>query len=108
MGEFFHAVRVFAEHLASVQWGWLALALGLHLLRLFTRAVAWRAILRASYPRKSIPLRSVFGSYAVGVGINSIAPARSGDLVKLYLVKHRIEGSRYTTLTPSLVVETMV
>jgi uncharacterized membrane protein YbhN (UPF0104 family) len=41
------------------------------------------------------------------VGINSIAPARAGDVVKLYLVRHRIRGSTYTTLTPTLIAETL-
>ena len=51
--------------------------------------------------------RSVFGAYVAGVGINSIVPARAGDAVKLYLVRHRIEGSSYATLTPTLVMETL-
>jgi len=34
-------------------------------------------------------------------------PARAGDVVKLYLIKHRIPESTYTTLTPTLVVETL-
>jgi uncharacterized membrane protein YbhN (UPF0104 family) len=108
MGDFFHAVGVFFDHLASVHWVYLAIALGLHVLRLVMRAVAWRTILRASYPDEEVPFRSVFGSYVVGVGINSVAPARSGDLVKLYLIKHRIRDSKYTTLAPSLLVETIV
>jgi uncharacterized membrane protein YbhN (UPF0104 family) len=34
-------------------------------------------------------------------------PARGGDVVKLYLVRHRIPGSTYVTLTPTLIVETL-
>jgi uncharacterized membrane protein YbhN (UPF0104 family) len=108
VSEFFDAIRVFFDHLASVEWRYLSIALGLHLLRLAARSVAWQTILRASYPDERVPFRSVFGSYVVGVGINSIAPARSGDLVKLYLIKHRVQNSRYITLAPTLLVETMV
>src|SRR5579871_3460588 len=107
MGAFLHAVRVFGDHLAAVRWQFLALALLLHLTRLALRAVAWRVILRASYPGTRLRYRSVFGAYAAGVGINSIAPARAGDVVKLYLVKHRIEDSSYATLAPTLVAETI-
>jgi uncharacterized membrane protein YbhN (UPF0104 family) len=107
MGAFFHAVRVFFDHLAAVHWLPLAIALALHVLKLVFRAIAWRTILVASYPDTRVRFRSVFGAYIVGVGINSIAPARGGDVVKLYLVKHRIEGSTYATLTPTLVVETI-
>ena len=107
MGEFFHAVRVFGDQLAAVRWQFLAIALGIHLVRLALRAYAWRAILRASYPGSAVRYRSVFGAYLAGVGINSIVPARAGDAVKLYLIRHRIEGSSYATLTPTLVMETL-
>ncbi len=108
MGAFFHAVHVFGDELASVRWQFLALALGLYFLRLCLRVVAWRVILRASYPGVSIRYRSVFGAYLAGVGINSVAPARAGDVVKLYLIKHRIEGASYATLAPTLVAETLL
>src|SRR5207247_11319142 len=48
-----------------------------------------------------------FGAYVAGVGINSRAPARGGDLLKLSLVKHRAEEMRYPTLASTLVVETI-
>jgi uncharacterized membrane protein YbhN (UPF0104 family) len=104
---FFDAVRVFFHHLAAVQWTALGIALALHVLKLVFRAIAWRTILRASYPDAKLKLRSVFGAYVAGVGINSVAPARGGDVVKLYLVKHRIDGGSYATLAPTLVVETI-
>ena len=107
MGDFFHAVGVFGHHLASVQWGFLALALGLQFVRLLFRAYAWRSILVAAYPEDPPRYRSVFGAYVVGVGVNSIVPARAGDAVKLYLIKHRIRGSSYATLTPTLIAETL-
>ncbi len=107
MGEFFHAVHVFGDQLAAVRWQFLAIALGIHLARLALRAYAWRVILRASYPGSGVRYRSVFGAYVAGVGINSIVPARAGDAVKLYLIRHRIEGSSYATLTPTLVMETL-
>ncbi len=107
MGEFLHAFRVFGDHLAAVKWQYLAIALGLHLLKLVFRAIAWRTILSAAYPGKRVGFWSAFGAYVAGVGVNSIAPARGGDLVKLYLIKHRIPESSYATLAPTLLVETI-
>ena len=107
MHEFFHAFKVFGDHLAAVEWRWLAVALGLQFARLFFRAIAWRTILVAAYPEERVRFWSAFGAYVAGVGINSIAPARGGDVVKLYLIKHRIKDSSYATLTPTLVVETL-
>ena len=108
VGEFFHAVRVFFDELASVGWAALAVALGFHLVKLVFRGVAWRNILRASYPEERIPVRPVFGAYAAGVGVNSIVPGRGGDLVKLYLVRHRFPSMTYATLASTLLAETLL
>ena len=108
MHEFFHALDVFFEQLASVGWAALAIALGLHFLKLVLRTIAWRNILVASYPEEPIPWPPVFGAYVAGVGLNSILPGRGGDLVKLYLVRRKIPGTTYTTLGSTLVTETLV
>ena len=47
------------------------------------------------------------GAYFAGTGVNAIAPARAGDVVKLVLVKHELPGATYTTLFPTLIVETI-
>ena len=108
MGEFFHAVKVFFDELAGVGWGALAIALGLHLGKVLLRTVAWRNILRASFPELPIRLPPVCGAYVAGVGINSVLPGRGGDLVKLYLVRHRYPDTTYTTLATTLVAETLL
>jgi uncharacterized membrane protein YbhN (UPF0104 family) len=108
VANFLHAVHIFFDDLASVRWGFLVLALALHFVRLMFRGVAWRAILMASYPGERIRFLTVFGAYVAGVGINSIAPARAGDVVKLYLVKQRMPYASYATLTPTLFTETLL
>jgi len=104
---FVDAFEAFARHLAAVSWTALFFAVVCHVLRLASRVRGWQNILGAAYPGARIRFRSVFGSYLAGVGVNAIAPARAGDAVKLYLAKHRIEGSSYPTLTSTLVVETL-
>jgi glycosyltransferase 2 family protein len=108
VGHFFHAVSVFFHHLAAVRWDLLGIALLCHLVKLLFRSYAWRAIVLAAYPQAKLKLRSAFGAYVAGVGVNSVVPARGGDVVKLYLVKQRIKDSSYATLAPTLVVETML
>ncbi len=107
MHEVIHSAQVFFHHLAAVRWEALGIAVGFHLLRLLVRTVAWRNILAASYPQARVRWRSVFGAYVAGVGVNAVAPARGGDAVKLVLIKRRIEGAAYPTLTATLVVETL-
>ena len=107
MGAFVDAVQVFWHHLSAVRWSPLGIALGFHLLKILARGFAWRNILAAAYPDVPVRRRGVLGAYVAGVGVNAIAPARAGDLVKLYLVRRRIEGSSYATLAPTLIVETL-
>jgi uncharacterized membrane protein YbhN (UPF0104 family) len=85
----------------------LGVGLAFHLARLVCRALAWRNILAASYPAARIKRLPIFGAYVAGVGLNSLAPARAGDVLKLVLTNRRIEGSTYATLTPTLIVETL-
>jgi glycosyltransferase 2 family protein len=55
-----------------------------------------------------VPLLSVAGAYVAGVGVNSLVPARGGDFLRLFLVKRRVEESRYPTLGATLIPETLV
>ena len=107
MHAFFHALGVFVHHLRQVEWAPLGLALACHVTKLLFRGRAWQNILRASYPDGGLKYRSALGAYVAGVGVNSIAPARGGDLIKLYLVKHRMTEATYPTLASTLAVETM-
>jgi uncharacterized membrane protein YbhN (UPF0104 family) len=105
---FLDAFEAFGRHLAAVQWQPLALAILMHLLRLCARIRAWQNIIRAAYPAIRVPYRDVFIAYWAGVGVNAITPARGGDVVKLYIAKHRLRGTTYPTLGSTLVVETLL
>ena len=104
---FIDACEAFFNSITSVAFWPLLLAVSLHVVKLLLRGRAWQNILRASYPETRVPYWGVFGSYMAGVGVNSLAPARGGDVVKLYLVKREVKGSTYPTLGSSLVVETL-
>ena len=105
---FADAARVFATHLADVKLGPLAVALLLHTINLLLRTCAWYSILRAAYPGVRYRYRSCAGAYLAGVGVNAIAPARGGDLVKIFLTRTRLEGSTTPTILASLLVETLI
>lgn len=105
---FIDASEAFFRAIASVGWGALALAVAFHVAKLALRVRGWQNILRAAYPSARVGYTGVFGSYVAGVGVNSIVPARGGDLVKLYLAKRRVRASAYPTLASTLVVETLV
>ena len=85
----------------------LLLGLLLHVANLLLRATAWRNILAAAHPQHRFRWRTVSGAYLAGVGLNSVLPARGGDVMKIYLVHRRAPDTPYTTITTSLLAETL-
>jgi glycosyltransferase 2 family protein len=102
-----HAIGVFFDHLASVEWKWLALGILCHLCKLLAVSRAWRNIIHAAYPDTAVRWRQMFGAYVAGTGVNAVIPARGGDVVRLYLAKHRVDGSTYTTLVSTSLLQTL-
>jgi uncharacterized membrane protein YbhN (UPF0104 family) len=103
-----HAIGVFFDHLASVEWQWLAIGIACHLCKLLAVSRAWRNIVKAAYPDRPVRWRQMFGAYVAGTGVNALVPARGGDVVRLYLAKHRIEDSTYTTLVSTSLLQTLL
>src|SRR6186997_3542403 len=104
MGEVLHAIRVFFEQLAAVQFGALGLGILCHVVKTMCTSRAWRNTIAASYPDEPVRWSSIYAAYLSGVGVNAIIPARGGDAVKLYLAHRAVPGSTYTALASSLLV----
>lgn len=104
---FLQGTRSFFEHLAAVDFRALVVACAFQALRLVVRTRAWRNIIQAAYPDRRVGWGGVLGAYLGGVGLNAITPARGGDVLKLFLVKRRVERSTYPTLAATLLVETL-
>lgn len=102
-----HAIGVFFHHLAAVEWKWLAIGILCHLGKLLAVSRAWRNIIQAAYPDRPVRWRQMFGAYVAGTGVNAIIPARGGDVVRLFLAKRQIEGSTYTTLVSTSLLQTL-
>jgi glycosyltransferase 2 family protein len=102
-----HALDAFFSHLASVEFKWLALGIACHLCKLLAVSRAWTNIIKAAYPHSTVRYRQMFGAYVAGTGVNALIPARGGDVVRLFLAKRRIEGSTYTTLVSTSLLQTL-
>jgi uncharacterized protein (TIRG00374 family) len=98
------AIRVFFEHLADVDPRPLALGLGLHVVKTMCTSRAWRNTIAAAYPDQRVRWRSIYAAYLSGVGVNAVIPARSGDVVRLFLAHRAVPTATYTTLTSTYLV----
>src|ERR671937_1189511 len=102
-----HAIGVFFDHLASVEWNWFGLVVAVLDFKLAFVSRAWRNIVKAAYPRTRVRWRHFFGAYVAGTGVNALIPARGGDAVKLFIAKRRVEGATYTTLVATILLQTL-
>lgn len=101
---FLSAAGEFLQTLGRVEWPYLVAALILSLAMQVCRGHAWANALRAAYPGGRVSEVGVVGSFLVGVGMNSILPARGGDAIKIVLAKRVVRGSRYPAIISSFVV----
>ncbi len=72
------------------------------MLRLVAVSRAWRNIIQGAYPNARVRWGSILGAVFAGVGVNAIVPARSGDVVRVFMAKRSIEGTTYTTLASTV------
>ncbi len=104
---FFDAVGKFFSDLAAVHWLPLLLGLAFFGLNLTLRSRAFFHSLRAAYPAVRFQWRRVWGAYFAAVGFNNVVPARGGDVIKLFLTRSSIPGSRYPTVAAAFFVESI-
>jgi len=101
------AVEALVDEVAAIRWEFVALAALAHIAKILARTRAWRNILAAALSDSSVRWRTVLGAYAAAIGVNALIPARSGDVLKLFLVKRGIPEAPYPTLVATLLVEAL-
>lgn len=104
---FFNAVGQFFSDLAAVHWVALFLGLLFFGANLTLRSRAFFHSLRAAYPAVVFQWRRIWGAYFAAVGFNNVVPARGGDVIKLFLTRSSIPGSRYPTVAAAFFVESI-
>jgi len=102
------AIDAFWDYLASVQLMPLAIAICCHIAKTMCTSRAWRNVLAAAYPETRVRWLPIYGAYIAGVGVNSIFPARAGDVVRLTMAHRAVKDATYTTLVSSSAVLAIV
>ena len=102
------AIGPLLGRLAGVSVPLLALGLAFQLLKMTAMSQVWGRILREALPAARIRRRDTFAPYAAGVGINAVVPAKAGLVARAVLVKRRLPGATYETVTATMVVESLV
>ncbi len=82
----------------AVRWEWVAAAVGLNLLSVVVRALAWRTVIVQAFegPHPSFPL--VFSAFSVGLFANAILPGRVGELARVAVLNRRLPQQAWPQL----------
>jgi uncharacterized protein (TIRG00374 family) len=70
----------------QAQYVWIAPAVLLYLFALLTRTARWQTLLSSE---RSIPLRELLPTMAMGRGANNIYPFRTGEIVRVLILRQR-------------------
>ena len=101
------ALLAFFGSLAAVSWLPLVAGLLLHGAFLTFQSRAWFNVMRAAYPAERFRWRNLWAAYFVGMGVNSVIPARPGALAKLFLARQSVPNSSYPAIAASVFVEAL-
>ncbi len=75
-----------------VRWNWVVAAVGLNLLSVVVRSIAWETVISQAMPppRPRFPL--VFSAFCVGLLGNAVLPGRIGELARVAVLTRKMPG----------------
>jgi uncharacterized protein (TIRG00374 family) len=79
-----------ADAFTAVQWEWVAAAVGLNLLSVLVRAVAWRTVIVQAFDPPHPSFLLVFSAFSVGLFANAVLPGRIGELARVAVLNRRM------------------
>jgi uncharacterized protein (TIRG00374 family) len=77
-----------------VEWRWVVVAIGLNLLSVVARSIAWRAVIDQALPPPHPRYTTVFAAFSVGLFANAVLPGRIGELARVAVLNRRLPPRR--------------
>jgi uncharacterized protein (TIRG00374 family) len=84
--------RAFTE----VGWKWVAAAIGMNLVSVQVRAIAWHIVLNEALPLPHPRHRHVFAAFCVGLLGNAVLPGRVGEVARVAVLARHVPRYRDT------------
>jgi uncharacterized protein (TIRG00374 family) len=79
-----------ADAFRAVEWRWVAAAVGLNLLSVLVRALAWRTVIVQAFDPPHPSFMLVFSAFSVGLFANAVLPGRIGELARVAVLNRRM------------------
>lgn len=73
-----------------VRWELVVAAIGLNLLSVIVRAVAWKTVIDQAMPAPHPPFTQVFSAFGVGLFANAVLPGRVGELARVAVLTRKL------------------
>lgn len=73
----------------SVHWVWVAVALGLNLLSIVARSMAWKTVIDQAIEPPRPGYRAVISAFSVGLFANAVLPGRIGEVARVAVLTRR-------------------
>ena len=77
-----------------VNWAWVAFAMGLNLVSVLLRAMAWRLTIDQALDPPRPRFNRVFSSFAVGLLANAVLPGRIGEIARVAVLRRHVPRGR--------------
>ena len=74
----------------AVLWQWVAVAVGLNLLSIIVRSMAWQTVISQAMPPPRPRLPLVFSAFCVGLLANAVLPGRIGELARVAVLTRKM------------------
>jgi glycosyltransferase 2 family protein len=81
-----------SDAFAVVRWRWVIAAVGLNLLSVVARSIAWRIVIQQAVPPPRPRYGQVFAAFSVGLMANAVLPGRIGELARVAVLNRRMPG----------------
>jgi uncharacterized protein (TIRG00374 family) len=75
---------------SAVEWQWVVVAIGLNLLSVVVRALAWTTVIRQAMPPPYPSALTVFSAFSVGLFANAVLPGRIGELARVAVLVRKL------------------
>ncbi len=80
-----------SDAFTAVSWRWVVAAIGINLLSVIARSMAWRIVINQALPPPTPGYRAVFAAFSVGLLANAVLPGRIGELARVAVLNRRLE-----------------
>jgi glycosyltransferase 2 family protein len=77
-----------------VNWAWVAFALGLNLVSVFLRSLAWKLTIDQALEPPEPRFSQVFSAFSVGLLGNAVLPGRIGELARVAVLRRHLPRGR--------------